>query len=151
MDQNYILCNLNIENARMAQLIVDFGMFLLIWLVQLIIYPVLLYMNEQELNRWHVKYTRIIVYFVLPLMGVQLAFLLYELSSFPDVSTLTMAFFVFIAWVITFFYAIPLHRKVVVEDDTLFVRQQLVKINWYRTAAWTATFLVSVYRVVNGH
>lgn len=148
MNDFYLLSSINIKGFEILQLIVDFGMFLLIWLVQLVVYPVMLYIDESNLQSWHVKYTKVIIFFIFPLMGIQLSFLLYELTNIPDASTLSMAFFIFIAWIITFFYAIPLHRKVAVSKDTILIRKRLVQLNWLRTIAWTATFFISVYRVL---
>ena len=52
----------------MATTLVDFGLFILIWLTQLVIYPSFTYFREQDLTRWHRKYTRAISYIVMPLM-----------------------------------------------------------------------------------
>ncbi|MFT7429007.1 MAG: hypothetical protein ACI9IZ_001504, partial [Nonlabens sp.] len=37
----------------LLQLLVDFGLVVLIWIVQLIIYPSFLYYGSKTLNKWH--------------------------------------------------------------------------------------------------
>ena len=60
-----------------SQLIVDFGLLVLIWIVQLIIYPSFLYYKSKNLMVWHQKYTERIAVIVLPLMLMQLAIAIY--------------------------------------------------------------------------
>ena len=56
----------------LIRLLFDFGLLVLIWLVQLVIYPSFLYYEQDNLKRWHEKYTQKITYVVLPLMMGQL-------------------------------------------------------------------------------
>ncbi|MFT6745260.1 MAG: hypothetical protein ACJAR8_001821, partial [Bacteroidia bacterium] len=56
-----------------ARLIVDFGLVVLIWMVQLIVYPSFLFYKDTELITWHTKYTPRITKIVAPLMFAQLS------------------------------------------------------------------------------
>ena len=51
--------------------IVDFGLVVLIWLVQLIIYPSFSYTAKDELQTWHQRYVARITVVVGPLMLLQ--------------------------------------------------------------------------------
>ena len=64
--------NLLIELIHEHILAIDFGMFVLIWLVQLIIYPVLDEVSIEKFSKWHEIYCRRIAFVVLPLMIAQL-------------------------------------------------------------------------------
>ena len=54
--------------------LVDAGLAILIWMVQLIIYPSFLYYSEENLYAWHQKYTSKIAVIVVSLMLFQLIF-----------------------------------------------------------------------------
>ena len=124
--------------------LVDFGLVILIWMTQLIVYPSFTYYSESELVTWHSKYTTAISLIVMPLMLGQVV--LHGLGLLNDFSWLRLvaAVLIALAWVNTFFYAVPLHNKISANVDVLNAADQLVKINWYRTALWTLIFLISL-------
>jgi len=64
-----------------ARLVVDFCLVVLIWLVQLIIYPSFRYMSPEQLAIWHPKYTTLITLVVGPLMLAQVAVVGWEVVS----------------------------------------------------------------------
>ncbi|MEO1009857.1 MAG: hypothetical protein AAFX53_01035 [Bacteroidota bacterium] len=59
---------------EILRLLCDFGLVVLIWSVQLIIYPSFQFYNPIELLLWHGIYVHRITYVVLPLMVGQLVF-----------------------------------------------------------------------------
>ena len=59
------------EKLATIQIMVDSGLFILIWLVQLIIYPSFRYTEEKDFVGWHARYTWVIGAIVSPLMLVQ--------------------------------------------------------------------------------
>ena len=65
----------------LLQLLVDFGLVVLIWIVQLIIYPSFLYYNSNTLSKWHKTYTGRITTIVAPLMIAQIAIAAYLLLT----------------------------------------------------------------------
>lgn len=125
-------------------LIVDFGLVVLIWMTQLVVYPSFTYYSESSLADWHVKYTSAITFIVMPLMLAQVAFHAYDL--FYDFSWLGLLGIVLIAlaWSNTFFYAVPLHKNISEGNEILKSAHELVRINWYRTILWSGVFLVSL-------
>ena len=51
---------------------IDFGMLLLIWVVQIIVYPTFHMIEESNFISWHRSYCNAIGIFVLPIMSCQL-------------------------------------------------------------------------------
>jgi len=132
-----------------ADLLFDFGLFVLIWVVQLIIYPSFKTKPEETFVQWHSNYSRRISYVVIPLMLGQVictAVLLFRNTS--SINLLSAAL-VAGAWLSTFFLAVPLHRKFAsgVYEQSDFNR--LCRRNWIRTIIWTAIFFLNF--AVNGN
>ncbi len=125
--------------------IVDFGMCVVLWLVQLVIYPSFLRLKSSELIAWHKAYTFRVSFVILPLMFGQLA--LSILSIVGDASALewTAFAFVLVCWILTFFVSVPLHRKIEQNDITRETRQKLITTNWPRTILWSVIFGLGLF------
>jgi hypothetical protein len=128
-------------NSDSLRLLLDFGLVILIWLVQLVIYPSFLHYVKADLIRWHKKYTPRITFIVLPLMLGQLMLygsLLQEGKTFYSIGSFVL---VLMAWLLTFTVFVPRHKQItsgVYSEKTL---TQLVDFNWSRTLIWTLLFL----------
>ena len=89
---------------------VDFAMFILIWMVQIIVYPTFHKIENEEFVDWHRKYCNAIGFFVLPVMSCQLV----EAASacFFTVGDLVWVKLISVlgAWIITFLISAPFHR-----------------------------------------
>lgn len=59
-------------NVELLRLLFDFGLLVLIWLVQLVIYPSFLHYVNKELMIWNKIYTVFISLVLIPLMFGQL-------------------------------------------------------------------------------
>ena len=125
--------------------LVDFGMFVVLWLVQLVIYPSFLRIESSDLLAWHKAYTLRVSFVILPLMFGQLA--LSILSVVGDASILEWTAFVFVlvCWILTFFVSVPLHRKIEQNDITRETRQKLITTNWPRTILWSVIFGLGLF------
>lgn len=128
---------------QLMRLVFDTGLLVLIWIVQLVVYPSFRYYNDTNLLAWHQKYTYRITIVVLPLMLGELLVaslqLLYTFSIYSIVSLIL----IIIIWFNTFFQAIPLHQKI---DNKINLKQstkQLIQINWIRTILWTIIFVIT--------
>jgi hypothetical protein len=130
-----------------ARLMVDFGLVILTWMVQLIVYPSFLYYDSKALILWHSKYTPSITKIVAPLMLAQLGLAIYGLFEELAFYSLTYAILVISMWGITFSIFIPLHEKIQSGSATSDLLKKLVRYNWIRTAVWTVLFLLSVARL----
>jgi len=128
----------------MYTLVSDFGVVVLIWMVQLIIYPGLLYYNENDLNKWHDKYTTLMSYVVLPLMILQLLLHCYDFWTHRDLINAIMLALVGAVWIITLTMAVPLHGNVASKKYIRQSLEKLIGVNWYRTVLWTLVFILNV-------
>ncbi|MEM9325285.1 MAG: hypothetical protein AAGA85_06505 [Bacteroidota bacterium] len=125
--------------------IIDFGLVVLIWMVQLVVYPSFQYYDKASLLKWHGPYTQNITYIVMPLMLGQLV--LHGMKLVTDFNIFRLIIFILVlgTWATTFFYAVPLHGKIGSGIDVTESVQSLIRSNWIRTALWTLIFLGSYF------
>ncbi|GAB4252221.1 MAG: hypothetical protein Tsb0034_30980 [Ekhidna sp.] len=129
----------------LAKLLIDFGLVILIWMTQLVVYPSFTHFGQDELLNWHQKYTTAISVIVMPLMLGQVVshgFILY--SNFNAIK-LIAAILILLAWINTFLFAVPLHNKIGFGQEIIESARALVKINWVRTFLWSAVFLLTLF------
>ncbi|MFN3192044.1 MAG: hypothetical protein ACE361_16150 [Aureliella sp.] len=122
------------------RVLVDFGLGLLIWLVQIIVYPSFLYASEDDFKRWHYSYTGRITWFVMPLMFSQLAAFAFLAAVAGRWDDWTGCGLIAICWVATFFLSVPCHDKMQREPKDLAVIRKLIWTNWIRTICWSLVF-----------
>ena len=132
----------------MLRVAVDFGMLVLIWLVQLIIYPSFEFSEKETFTFWHERYTGLITLVVLPLMFGQLALTGYQLSQERSWSTIACMILIAFCWVVTFTLSVPAHNQLQTVGNQLEVVRWLVLTNWLRTIAWTAIAIISMRQFV---
>ncbi|OAV43799.1 hypothetical protein [Lewinella sp. 4G2] len=129
---------LSVETAGALRLVFDTGALVLIWLVQLVIYPVFLRMQRSDFVSWHPVYTRRVTFVVMPIMLGQLALYAYLCLSPPtEWNVVANSTLILIAWGLTFFGAVPLHAALDGPDDHLPLSSRLLRINAARTLVWT--------------
>ena len=131
-------------SLTLIRLLFDIGLLVLIWLVQLIIYPSFLFYERNNLKRWHVNYTKKITYVVLPLMVGQ--FITAVILLFNDLSIFTLGSFLIIVslWIITILIFVPLHNKISTDPVNRPIINKLVRLNWIRTILWSGLFISSL-------
>lgn len=122
----------------------DVGMVVLIWLVQLIIYPSFHQINAAAFTAWHARYTRRISVVVMPLMIMQAVTTAVLLSRNPDPGLLIEAAGLIAAWTVTFSLSVPCHKKLQQSGKDEDVIRRLIFTNWFRTAAWTLVLLLGL-------
>ncbi|WP_115463099.1 hypothetical protein [Winogradskyella aurantiaca] len=126
------------------RLLVDFGFAVLIWAVQLVIYPSFQYYPKKELITWHRKYTIRVTYIVLPLMFTQLILSIWQLVALVNWYTLLSVLLIGILWILTFMLFVPLHRRIDMGQPEANTCIKLVRYNWVRTLLWSIVFLISL-------
>ena len=136
------------SNLSIISLLFDFGLVVLIWMVQLIIYPSFKYHNQESLIKWHAKYTVRIAGIVIPLMFGQLILYLYLVFTQPDASIYIRTVLTISAWIGTFGIFVPLHNTINNRKSTEKTLNQLVSKNWIRTVIWTLLFIINLITVV---
>jgi len=123
------------------QAISTFGMFGLIWLVQLVLYPAFGYIEPQQFRKFHFLHTQRITFIVGPLMCVELGASLGIFLSQPSVFWGTGLALTLAIWLNTFFVSVPAHNQLALGDSKEVRTEQierLVRTNWFRTILWTA-------------
>ena len=126
------------------QLLFDFGLVVLIWLVQLIIYPSFCTMQSQDLVKWHVSYTQRISIVVIPLMLGQLFIVVYQVWNEVSPVKLVTLVLVLVVWLITFLFFIPAHNKIASGNFDQRSLKKMVRVNWWRTVLWSLVFLINL-------
>ena len=124
--------------------IIDFGLLVLIWIIQLVVYPGFMYFNAKSLLPWHNQYTFRISLIVVPLMFTQLGLYLYGILQSPPVWLIVNLVMVAGCWIITFGWASPLHSKIATGYNQKKYILDLIRINWVRTGLWSLISILSL-------
>ena len=128
-------------NLESWQLTFDFALVVLIWLVQLIIYPSFKYIPRHDLLNWHQSYVKRMGIIVIPLMLGQVALISLQVFKQISIYSVGVLLLVLFQWIITLCYFAPLHKKISSDSYSEENLNQLVKNNWIRTLVWTIIFL----------
>lgn len=112
----------------------------LIWVVQVVHYPLFAHVGAEQFQGYWRGHTRLITWLVAPSMFAELVTgaLLFAVRP-PGLSlpVLVVAFgLLLVNWLSTWLVQIPLHERLGRRFDPATVRR-LVLTNWVRTAAWT--------------
>jgi hypothetical protein len=125
-----------------------FGLVVLIWLVQLVIYPAFMYADAEQFTDWHRVYTERVSLVVVPLMLGQLVLAGARLGlewlggggiTLPSLLVLIL---VLGCWAATFLISVPIHSELQSRGRVVSVIEQLVLTNWIRTVLWSAVCLL---------
>ncbi|PRP66782.1 hypothetical protein [Nonlabens agnitus] len=134
---------------ELLKLCTDVGLVVLIWMVQLVIYPSFCHFGKEGFDRWHHIYMKNITFIVLPLMLGQLilsGYLLYD-SKF---GFLHIVDFLLVGsmWLSTALFYKPLHEKLVAQKFDVPLCQKLDRTNWWRTIVWSLIAMLTFYNLV---
>lgn len=121
----------------LALLGTSFMLLSLIWLVQLVHYPTFRFFGPAEFGAFHQHHTVSISYIVAPLMILELGLALWcAWQAQGHWLWLVPLGLVLFTWLNTFLVAVPLHTSLGSGYDRIAI-DRLVRINWWRTVAWT--------------
>lgn len=123
---------------------IDFAMFVLIWVVQVIVYPVFQQVAPSRFSAWHRSYCNKIGFFVLPLMIAQLIEAASACFFVGAVLDWTKMGAVLGTWIVTFLMSAPSHRRLSKHGQDQAVIARLLSTNWIRTFLWSGVFVISV-------
>ncbi|WP_235297989.1 hypothetical protein [Portibacter marinus] len=127
-----------------TKLIIDFGLVVLVWVVQFAIYPSFQFYAVEDLKKWHPKYTLGISWVVAPLMLAQLGVAIYLATIHQSLFIIGNLALVIATWIITFVWAIPLHHAIDHQDELASELAQLLIVNRVRAFIWTVIFIWTV-------
>lgn len=130
----------------LTRLLLDFGLLILIWLVQLVIYPSFKYYTHSNLIEWHQLYTTRISYVVMPLMLGQLSLSIIQLWQGISLYTLLSMGIIVLLWLSTFLQFVPLHNNIGGSNFDATTIIELVNKNWIRTFLWTVLFCLTLWQ-----
>ena len=128
---------------EITRLLLDFGLCILIWMVQLIVYPSFAFYNNTQLLKWHKTYTKAIALIVIPLMLGQLGIAIYQVFLAQNSYTLVSIVLVVFLWGITLLKFAPMHQQISEGNTQIQLLKTLVQTNWIRTIIWTLLFVLS--------
>lgn len=131
------------------RLLFDFGLLVLIWMVQLVIYPSFQFYSENDLLPWHEKYMLGISFVVIPLMFGQLITAILQLIHDRNFYSIVSMMLITLVWISTFTQFVPLHDAIASDKATKPLLEELVFKNWIRTGLWTLIFLLTFIKAPN--
>ena len=132
---------------EIIRLVLDVGLLVLIWMIQLIVYPSFLFYTAKELIAWHKMYTKAIALIVIPLMLGQLGIAIYQVFLVQNTYTLTSIILVVFLWGITLLKFAPMHQQISEGNTHEKLLKKLVQNNWVRTLIWTILCAMSATSV----
>jgi hypothetical protein len=123
---------------------VSWGLFIFIWLVQIIIYPGLARIPSNDFVNYHQWYVTRITMVVLPLIVCEIIlaiawFFLQDNLFYPTVA----GGLVVLVWCSTFTCQVPIHKRLQAGKDKSTIKR-LVNTNWIRTIAWSAKAVIVI-------
>ena len=131
------------------RLLLDFGLVVLIWIIQRIVYPSFLYYSSEDLVKWHRIYTSRFSTVVIPLMFTQLGVSIYQVFAHTNLYTASSLVIIILIWITTFAVFVPIHSKISKENSNESDLVSLVNKNWMRTILWTLLFIYSFFDVMD--
>ena len=139
--------------AAVAQVVGSVGMFGVIWIVQIVHYPLMRFVSGEQFARFETAHRIRISWVVGPLMLIEgvcvLAFLFAPPDALPWWLPWAGAGVEAIAIGTTAFVSAPLHERLNTHFDTATL-DRLVATNWIRTIVWTGRAAVAIAMLVAG-
>jgi len=132
-------------SLAIVRLLLDFGLVVLIWIIQRIVYPSFLHYSDKNLVTWHREYTSRFSAIVIPLMLAQLGIAGYQLFILTNLYTVLSLVIIIIIWVSTFLQFVPIHSNISKGSISDKMLKALVKKNWLRTVLWSLLFLYTFF------
>jgi hypothetical protein len=126
-----------IEQLTELRFAADIGMAVLIWLVQLVIYPAFRAIAPHCFADWHHQYMKTISWIVVPMMLLQAAChgLVTTFQPSPEQWVANGALIG--AWITTFALSVPCHQKLQRSGYRIATINRLIQTNWLRTLCWS--------------
>jgi hypothetical protein len=118
----------------------------LIWLVQLVQYPMFAYLDRSQFAQAHAFHSSAIGIVVAPPMLLELALAVWivfqEGRGWLGWAALAL---VLIVWASTFFVIVPMHEQLGTRGFDAEVHRRMLAWNWVRTIAWTLRGAIALH------
>lgn len=139
--QNSVL--LLLANASVTWFLVG-----LIWIVQVVHYPLFANVGSQQYQQYQSQHQTLITMVVGPTMLIELLSAIGLIWLCPSAIPKWLVYvglgLVLVIWLSTAFVQVPCHEKLTLQFDAN-VHAWLVNSNWIRTIAWTARGLIAIW------
>ena len=125
--------------AVIFNLVVSSFMVGLIWLIQLVSYPLFSYVNVGDFQKYHSRHVKKITPIVALAMTLEASIALILLIFTPSDSVgllVINTLLVCLIWVSTAFIQIPYHQRLEFPKNQILYTEKLIKTNWIRTILW---------------
>ncbi|MEM8859324.1 MAG: hypothetical protein AAGD96_13435 [Chloroflexota bacterium] len=133
-----------------ANLVSTIFMCGVIWIVQVVHYPLFAKVGDALFREYHADHNVLITYIVLPAMLIEIGTAGLLILGRPDNVTSAEAWIglglVLLAWGATFFLSVPAHTQLAPGFDAQ-AHRMLVQTNWLRTFAWSARTALVAWQV----
>ena len=114
----------------------------LIWVIQLVHYPLFKYADEARWSAFHAAHARRITWLVAILMPLELGLACLLVIQAPSPATIIGLLLALAIWLVTAFVQVPAHARLADGFDPE-IHAALVRGNWIRTLLWTLRGLLA--------
>ena len=128
----------------LVKAIIDWAILVVVWLVQLAVYPWFRRIEKSRFVTWHSLYLKLMGYLVGPLMIGQLGFAVWNAFTVRHWISAETHYLGLVAltWIATFRMVVPIHDKLQSRGNESKLVRQLVWANWPRTVLWSVIVFV---------
>ena len=133
------------NEINVIRLIIDSSIFMLILLVQIVIYPCFHSISNELFSNWHYNYMKTISLVIGPLMIIQAIILSYQFISIRNIVSILSLISVFVVWITTVSISVPCHNALQANGYNAIIVDRLINTNWIRTISWLITLILSIF------
>ena len=128
----------------LPHIILNSILFGVILMTQIVSYPMFLIVDNKSFSSYHMHYTFNISKIVLPLMILEVFFVIEMLVNKFDILSFISLILVLLVWISTFFIQVPYHNIISkgFNEKTI---SRLILSNWIRTTLWLAKLMALVF------
>ncbi len=133
-------------------LVISSFMVGLIWLIQLVSYPLFRYVGVDDFHKYHSIHVKKITPLVAFVMVCEAAVALSLLIFIEEVSVGLLVInttLICLIWGSTAFLQIPYHQRLEFPENRIFYIEKLVNTNWIRTVLWSSKLTISIWVLVS--
>ena len=138
--------------AVIFNLVISSFMVGLIWLIQLVSYPLFSFVNSGDFQKYHLGHVKKITPLVASAMILEAGTALILLVFMSDVAVGLLVInttLLCLIWVSTAFLQIPYHQRLEFPENHIMYTEKLVNTNWIRTILWTSKLIISIWVLVS--
>lgn len=125
------------------QLLTSIGLFILIWVIQIVHYPLFKYLGTDGFSEAMKLHQDRISMIVIPLMIAELGSAIGLCFLKQDLLSYALMIIVTLIWLSTFFIQVPHHNSLSHQYEIEKINA-LVKSNWIRTGLWTLKMILNI-------